>query len=62
MPPKGATSVEITPAFIPIIPYSKASATLSKEQMSEIEKVLPIGWAQGDRYSDKQWVGPEKYC
>ena len=36
--------------------------SLSQEQMSQIEEVLPVGWAQGDRYSDKQWVGPEKYC
>ena len=39
-----------------------ARLSLSKEQMSQIEEVLPVGWAQGDRYSDKQWVGPEKYC
>ena len=39
-----------------------ARLILSKEQMSQIEEVLPVGWAQGDRYSDKQWVGPEKYC
>jgi len=39
-----------------------ARLILSQEQMSQIEEVLPVGWAQGDRYSDKQWVGPEKYC
>ena len=39
-----------------------ARLRLSKEQMSQIEDVLPVGWAQGDRYSDQQWVGPEKYC
>jgi len=39
-----------------------ATLCLSQEQMSQIEEVLPVGWAQGDRYSDKQWVGPEKYC
>ena len=39
-----------------------ARLSLSQEQMSQIEEVLPVGWAQGDRYSDKQWVGPEKYC
>ena len=30
--------------------------------ISEIEKILPIGWAYGDRYSDAQWIGPERYC
>lgn len=39
-----------------------ARLNLSQEQMLQIEEVLPVGWAQGDRYSDKQWVGPEKYC
>ena len=39
-----------------------ANKKLSSEQMSEIEKVLPIGWAHGDRYSQEQWLGPEKYC
>jgi aryl-alcohol dehydrogenase-like predicted oxidoreductase len=38
-----------------------ASLRLSQEQMSQIEIVLPLGWAQGDRYSEKQWIGPEKY-
>ena len=42
--------------------FHGARLSLSKEQMSQIEEVLPVGWAQGDRYSDKQWVGPEKYC
>ena len=40
---------------------SKSSLRLSQEQMSQIEIVLPLGWAQGDRYSEKQWIGPEKY-
>jgi aryl-alcohol dehydrogenase-like predicted oxidoreductase len=35
---------------------------LTREQMQEIEKVLPVGWAHGDRYSQVQWSGPEKYC
>ena len=28
---------------------------------AEIEQILPVGWAYGDRYSDDQWVGPERY-
>ena len=35
---------------------------LTQTDINEIEKTLPVGWAHGDRYSDIQWVGPEKYC
>lgn len=30
--------------------------------MAEIEHILPVGWAHGDRYSKAQWNGPEGYC
>jgi hypothetical protein len=36
--------------------------TLSKDQLNEIENILPVGWAYGDRYSVSQYVGPETYC
>lgn len=36
--------------------------TLTEDDISRIEAVLPIGWAHGDRYSTTQWEGPEKYC
>jgi aryl-alcohol dehydrogenase-like predicted oxidoreductase len=39
-----------------------ARLALSAEEMHAIEALLPLGWAHGDRYSDAQWVGPEKYC
>ena len=39
-----------------------ASLKLTDEHMAEIEKILPVGWAYGDRYSVGQWIGPEKYC
>ena len=39
-----------------------AAKSLSADDMARIETVLPIGWAHGDRYSDGQWVGPERYC
>mgnify|MGYP001174455171 FL=1 len=39
-----------------------ASLNLTDENMKEIEEILPVGWAYGDRYSVGQWVGPEKYC
>jgi len=39
-----------------------ANRSLSADDLVAIEKVLPIGWAHGDRYSTVQWVGPERYC
>ena len=35
---------------------------LSEGDLARIEEVLPVGWAWGDRYSDVQWIGPERYC
>ncbi|MEP3346556.1 MAG: aldo/keto reductase [Litoreibacter sp.] len=34
----------------------------TSEDRAEIERLLPIGWAHGDRYSDAQMVGVERYC
>jgi len=39
-----------------------ANRTLTVDELAAIDKILPIGWAHGDRYSVAQWVGPEKYC
>ena len=39
-----------------------ADLNLSPEDLARIEAVLPVGWAHGDRYSDEQWIGPERYC
>ena len=39
-----------------------AALDLSAEDMARIEEVLPVGWAHGDRYSQAQWQGPERYC
>jgi aryl-alcohol dehydrogenase-like predicted oxidoreductase len=36
--------------------------TLSADDMAEIDRILPLGFAHGDRYSDAQWIGPERYC
>ncbi len=41
---------------------SGASLVLSAADLDRIETVLPVGWAHGDRYSDAQWIGPERYC
>ncbi|WP_460272511.1 aldo/keto reductase [Celeribacter sp. ULVN23_4] len=35
---------------------------LSEDDLWEIEQILPAGWAAGDRYSDVQMVGVERYC
>lgn len=39
-----------------------ANAQLTADQLAQVEEVLPVGWAHGDRYSVGQWVGPERYC
>ncbi len=35
---------------------------LSAEDIARINRVLPVGWAHGDRYTNEQWQGPERYC
>jgi aryl-alcohol dehydrogenase-like predicted oxidoreductase len=60
------------PHLIPI-PGTRSSAHLtqcadaskfmmSAEIMTQIETILPVGWAHGDRYTKAQWNGPEGYC
>ncbi len=39
-----------------------AALKLSEADLSEIERVLPCGFAFGDRYSDMQSIGVERYC
>lgn len=39
-----------------------ADLALSEADLARIEAALPVGWAHGDRYSDAQWIGPERYC
>ncbi len=39
-----------------------ADVALTAEDLARIEQVLPVGWAHGDRYSDVQWRGPERFC
>lgn len=39
-----------------------ADLGLSQGDLDRIEAVLPVGWAHGDRYSEAQWIGPERYC
>ncbi len=35
---------------------------LTDAQLAEIDRLLPVGFAYGDRYSDGQAIGPERYC
>lgn len=39
-----------------------ANFTMTDEARAEIDRILPIGWAHGDRYNEGQWWGPERYC
>lgn len=39
-----------------------ASTTLTTSEIAEIESILPAGFAHGDRYSDAQMNGVERYC
>lgn len=41
---------------------SATSLILTPHMMAEIDSILPVGWAHGDRYSQAQWNGPEGYC
>ncbi len=38
-----------------------AEIDLTEAELADIERVLPIGFAAGERYSDQQWVGIQKY-
>ncbi|MEM1237539.1 MAG: aldo/keto reductase [Pseudomonadota bacterium] len=39
-----------------------AAEAVPAEAMAEVARLMPAGWAHGDRYSDAQWNGPENYC
>ncbi len=39
-----------------------ADLVLTAEDLVEIDRLLPVGFAHGDRYNDAQNVGPERYC
>ena len=38
-----------------------AEIDLTGAQLGEIERALPVGFAAGERYSEQQWVGIQKY-
>ena len=35
---------------------------LSADIIARCEELLPVGWAHGDRYSEANWRGPERFC
>lgn len=35
---------------------------LTPDQLVEIERILPVGWAHGPRYGEELSKGPESYC
>jgi aryl-alcohol dehydrogenase-like predicted oxidoreductase len=39
-----------------------SALTVTPDMLAEIDRILPVGWAHGDRYSHAQWAGPEGYC
>ena len=39
-----------------------ATTPLSREQIETCETLLEAGWTHGDRYSEANWRGPERYC
>lgn len=34
----------------------------SEAELAEIDRIMPLGWAMGDRYSYQQLIGIERYC
>jgi aryl-alcohol dehydrogenase-like predicted oxidoreductase len=38
-----------------------AGIDLSEAQLADLERALPLGFAAGERYSDQQWVGIQRY-
>jgi aryl-alcohol dehydrogenase-like predicted oxidoreductase len=39
-----------------------AELRLGEKEQAEIERILPVGFAHGDRYSREQSNGVEGYC
>jgi len=39
-----------------------ADIKLTSDDLDRIERILPVGWAHGDRYSDAQNGAVERYC
>jgi aryl-alcohol dehydrogenase-like predicted oxidoreductase len=45
-----------------VVNVAGADITLSKQHLAEIEEILPVGFAHGNRYSDAAQASVEIYC
>ena len=57
LPIPGTRSAEHFREMVPAV-----EVMLSPGDLEAIERVLPPGWAHGDRYNESQWVAVERYC
>ena len=57
IPIPGTRSVKHLEEFV-----TGANRSLTSEEIAQVERVLPVGWAHGDRYSENQWQAVERYC
>ena len=39
-----------------------AERPLTSAEAAALARILPVGWAAGDRYTDAQWANIERYC
>jgi aryl-alcohol dehydrogenase-like predicted oxidoreductase len=39
-----------------------STLALTAEHLHEIDRIMPVGWAYGDRYSHEQAATVERYC
>ena len=42
--------------------FESKKIVFSEDDREEIKRILPVGFAHGDRYSDEQIIGIERYC
>lgn len=57
MPIPGTRSAAHAAQFI-----QASDIKMTSEIRDHINSVLPVGWAYGDRYSENQWIGVERYA
>ena len=57
LPIPGTRSAEHFREMVPA-----AETMLSDGDLAAIDKVMPAGWAHGDRYGEQHWTAVERYC
>ena len=57
MPIPGTRSAAHAAQFI-----QASDVKMTSEIRDRINSILPVGWAHGDRYSENQWIGVERYA